>query len=115
MGNISVVGKPVTLTDLTATINTINDNTIVAAPGAGLRIVVHELTIQQASATATTIIVKSGTTSKRTIPCLSQIDGFCFAPESGKEMRCGANEALILNLSVAQNVTYTLRYTVEAA
>ncbi len=105
----------VTLTTATGAAASSGDNTIVAAPAAGTRIVVHDLQLQLEAATATTILIKSGSTTKRRVYCGAAGDGILLQYEAGKEFRLGAAEALILNLSGANSVGYTVRYTTEAA
>jgi hypothetical protein len=90
------------------------DNTLVAAPGAGKRIVISALIVQNESATATTAILKDGSTA--ILRCLGQNQGdglaLHFAPE--RELRLSADAALVLNLSGANSHGYSVIYHVDA-
>lgn len=104
----------VTMTNATGTAASSGDNTIITAPAAGNRLVIHELQVQLEAATATTILIKSGSTTIRRLYAGSQGDGILLQPDPGKEIRLGAAEALVLNLSGANSVGYSVRYTTEA-
>ena len=108
---------PPNVTQLTATGAAAGsgDNTLIAAPGAGKQIVVSSLILQNESATATTMIVKAGSTAILRVLGQNQGDGaaLVFPPE-----RClliGANAALVLNLSGANSCGYSVVYYVDAA
>lgn len=90
------------------------DNTLVAAPGAGNRTVVQLFVVQNESTTATTALVKSGSTTRYRKLLQSQGDDFGRAFERGREWRLGENEALILNLSGANSHGYTVESWTEA-
>jgi hypothetical protein len=100
--------KP-TISYKTGTVSTSGDNTIVAAPGTGLSIYITHLVLQNESATATTIILKD---SGNRLRCLGQTQGSGLAltfPER-RELKLVANTALILNLSGANSVGYSIGY-----
>lgn len=113
-GSITAAPPTVTMTNATGTAASSGDNTIIAAPAAGNRLVIHELQVQLEAATATTILIKSGSTTIRRLYAGSQGDGILLQPDPGKEIRLGAAEALVLNLSGANSVGYSVRYTTEA-
>jgi hypothetical protein len=111
---VDVVSFPrVTLTTVTGTVASSGDNTVIAAPSAGTRIVVHLLKYQLEAATATTVIVKNGSTAIDRTYC-AQGQGYVEQPASGKEIRLADAAALVLNLSGANSVGYRVRYTTEA-
>lgn len=90
------------------------DNTVIAAPGTGLRLVIVDLVIQNESATATTVLVKSGSTTKwRSL--LDQYRAFSLSAQQPYEFRLGTNEALVVNLSGANSHGVSVRYFVEVA
>ena len=94
---------------MSATIATSGDNTIVAAPGSGLSIYITHLVLQNESTTATTIILKG---SSDLLRWLGQIQGSGLAltfPER-REIKLATNTALILNLSGANSVGYSIGY-----
>lgn len=89
-------------------------NTVVAAPGAGLRLVVKELVVQNESATTTTVLIESGdTTCWRAVLAERQAITLSFAV--GEEWRLGANAALVVDLSGANSHSVSGRYFTEAA
>lgn len=91
------------------------NNTILAAPGAGIRIVVSAFVIQNESATATTMTLASSGSLNDGWRCLGQNqgDGLAMAFSAGREWRLGTNEALILNLSGANSCGYSVQYYTE--
>lgn len=100
--------KPI-ITYVAGTIATSGDNTIVAAPGAGISIYITHLVLQNESTTATTIILKG---SGNLLRCLGQTQGSGLAltfPER-REIKLAANTALILNLSGANSCGYSIGY-----
>jgi hypothetical protein len=100
--------KP-TIIYVSATIATSGDNTIVAAPGSGLSIYITHLVLQNESTTATTIILKG---SSNLLRCLGETQGSGLAltfPER-REIKLATDTALILNLSGANSVGYSIGY-----
>jgi hypothetical protein len=91
------------------------NNTVVAAPGAGQRIVVSAFVIQNESGTATTMILASSGSLNDGWRLLGQNqgDGLAMAFSAGREWRLGTNEALILNLSGANSCGYSVQYYTE--
>lgn len=113
MGNIAFGQRfPWTVGDAT-TIAASGDNTIIAAPGAGFRLVIKYLSIQNESSTTTTVLVKWGSTVKGR-KVLAERVNYSFAFEAGSEWVLPANTALIVNLSGANSHNYEVQYTVEA-
>lgn len=90
------------------------DNTLVAAPGAGNRLVVQMFMVQNESATATTCLLKSGSTTRYRKLLQNQGDDFGRAFQIGREWRLGENEALVLNLSGANTHGWAAEYWTEA-
>jgi hypothetical protein len=91
------------------------DNTLVAAPGANIRLVVTAFTIQNESATATTMILKSASTNRWRVLGQAQGDGLAMTFPVGQGWKLAANEALLLNLSGANSCGYSVQYYTEAA
>lgn len=102
-------------TPLTGTVNSSGDNTLIAAPLAGQRIVVTGFVVQNESSTATTMVLKSGTVAAYRF--LGQSQGAFFEKEFavGSEWRLAAGAALVLNLSGANSCGYSISYFVEGA
>ena len=96
-----------------STTATSGDQTLVAAPGAGFRLVVKELLVQNESATETTAILKSGSNARWRAK-LAANASLALSFADGEEWRLGANEALVLNLSGANSHGYSGRYCTEA-
>jgi hypothetical protein len=104
-----------TLTQISGSTATSGDQTLVAAPAAGSRIVVTAFVVQNASATASTAKLINGSAGVGWW-CLGQNQGdglaMSFAP--GAEWRLTAATALVLNLSGANAHYYSISYFVEA-
>lgn len=101
---------------VTGTFAVAGDNQIVAAPGANQAIEVKAFCIQCESATATTMILRSGA-SANGWRCLAQNqgDGLAMVFPVSDPWRCTANEALNLNLSGANQCNYSLSYRIAPA
>ncbi len=94
---------------VSGTKNASGDNTLIAAPGVGVSIVVDWFLIQNESLTATTMILKDGATAGPRF--LAQYQGAIlpvFVP-----WKLTANAALVLNLSGANQCGYTVAYHLE--
>lgn len=91
---------------------TSGDQTLVAAPGAGFRLVVKDLVVQNESSTETTVILKSGSTAAWRAK-LAANAALALSFDEGNEWRLGTNEALVLNLSGAHSHSYSGRYFTE--
>jgi hypothetical protein len=105
----------IALTKLCSTTATSGDNTLAAAPGAGLQIVITSIVLQNESATATTMIVKAGATAVLRALGQNQGDGIALVFPPGQALALGANTALVLNLSGANSCGYSIAYYVDAA
>lgn len=114
-GTVTANPSRVTLSTVTGTAATSGDNSIISAPGAGNRIRVYEFQLQLEADTATTVIVKSGSTSIRRVYMKAASDGIIWQWQLGQELVCGTNEALQINLSGANTVGYVVRYVTESA
>lgn len=97
----------------TITASSSGDNTIIAAPGSGRQIVISSITVQNASSTSTTAIIKFGSTSVYTAILPSQGDGVTKDMEPAWEV--GNNAALVLNLSGANSHYVNVTYWIDAA
>lgn len=103
-----------TLTTATGTFSSSGDNTAISAPGVGVKIVITALRIQLEASTATTVLIKDGaSTTKARVLCQQQGDGIDRVYESGRELRLTNNTALVLNLSGANSVGYSVEYFTE--
>jgi hypothetical protein len=111
IGSVGIVEK--VITTVAGTASTSGDNTLVAAPGSGVKLVIVAFTIQNESTTATTILLKSGSTTKRRALLQSQGDGYGVVFPAGREWKLGTNEALVLNLSGANSHNYTVDHYSE--
>lgn len=100
-------------TETTSTASSSGDNTVIAAPGAGRRIVYRKIKVVNTTTMAVTVIVKYGSTSKKTAVLAAQVgSGEIFYEEDGVGLP--ANTALVLNLSAAVAVSYDLEYLTES-
>lgn len=103
-----------TVTVVTGTASSSGDNALIAAPGASTRIVVCWVVIQNESSTATTLILRDGTTSKIRVLGQNQGDGLSMVFPPDARWKLTANTALNLNLSGANSCGYTVGYYTEA-
>jgi len=101
------------LLGVTGTVSDSGDTTLIAAPGAGQRIVIQNLCLQNESATSSTAILKDGSTAIRRILGDHTGDGIFVAYPTGRERRLSDNSALVLNLSGAYQWGYTVEYWIE--
>ncbi|MBN3993894.1 MAG: hypothetical protein HWQ36_26270 [Nostoc sp. NMS2] len=98
------------ITVLAGTLNTTGDNTIIASPGSGISINIAYLKIQLEGSTATTVLLKAGSTTRERILCQNQGDGLAVNYFPNRELRLDANTALILSLSGANSINYAFHY-----
>jgi hypothetical protein len=101
------------------------DNTLIAAPGSGLRIVPVFILLQNNTTTADTLLLYSGVsesgTKLATVLAQNQGDGLVvntvFGTDSGRtyQLKCGANLALVLNKSAAVATNVTIWYYTESS
>jgi hypothetical protein len=90
------------------------DNTVIASPGAGFRLVISEYKIQNNSTTSTVVLIKKGATVIDRLKCPDEGDGVIQSFDYWKELELPANTAFIVNLSNAVEFFVSGRYRVEA-
>lgn len=100
--------------------NTSGDGTaVIAAPGAGMRIVIHGIQLQAEVTGDQTILLKSGSTTVYRLFVATKVDGIVreLAGENETDMRIygGANEAIFVNLSASLLMNYVIDYYVDGA
>lgn len=89
------------------------DTTIIAAPGAGLRIVIHYFKRVRTNTTDVTVLVKEGATTVDSDTLTSELPGVIEQYSEPDTVRLAANTALILNLSGAASVAWKVHYRIE--
>lgn len=99
------------LTHLTGTKNSSGDNTILSA--SLQTIVIANFVVQNESATATTINLKSGTNSIYRAYCKNQGDGLSLVFAPGREWRIPPGNSFLMNLSGANVCGYSVAYWLE--
>lgn len=99
----------------TGSVNTAGANTIIAAPGPGYSIVVSFLEIQNESGTATTVTINDNGIPKFRYFGQNQGDGVIHQFPIGREWMLSKNGALVLNLSGANQIGYSVQYRIESA
>jgi hypothetical protein len=103
-----VMGQP-TISRAAGTKADSGDNTLVASPGAGYKLILLYLQVQNETTTATTCVIKHGSTTVARVLNQNQGDGllrdFCEYPVEMPEAT-----ALVLNLSGANSHGYTVEY-----
>jgi hypothetical protein len=97
-------------------VNASGDTVLIAAPTAPSCIVVTGFTLQNESATATTMQLKDGAGNvyKRVLG-QNQGEGMVWQPAPGVVMKLSPGTALILNLSGANQCGYSVEWQYEAA
>lgn len=96
----------------TGTAASSGDNTLVAAPAAGRRLVLRKLQVQLEAATATTGLIKFGSTVVDRIYMASAGDGKIDVWNDGRALPEAT--ALVLNLSGANSCGYVVEYLTES-
>lgn len=109
------VNGPVDLIPVPINISTSGDSTILAAPGAGLRIVICDIQIINETSTAATVLLKYGASTVRRYLFQNQGNGIALAFSTHREWRLPANTAFIVNLSGALAHGGGLSYFLERA
>lgn len=99
---------------LTGTTAALGATTLIAAPGAGVRIVVSAFMVQNESAVATTVQVGAG--GAPAFRALLQTQGAALsgAFQAGREWKLPANAALTVTLSAANSHGYSVVYYTES-
>ena len=110
---IAAPGGP--LNYLCATVAALGVTQLIAAPGAGQRIVVVVFVIQNESQTGTTMILRDGGNDRWRYLAASQGDKLDMVFEAGSEWRLSADAALNIVLSGANQCGYSIAYHVERA
>lgn len=88
------------------------DNTgLIAAPGAGLRVYLTSVMMQNTSANAQSLILKSATTEKKRVYCKNQGDGIAIS-HNPLPLPMGVNEAV--NITATDTGAYSFTYYVAA-
>jgi hypothetical protein len=103
---------------VSGTSSTSGDNTAsIPAPAAGNRIVITDWSVQNASSTAVTVLLKNGASDTNPIRLICPVlgSGDSKAYSIGNGIRLSAATGLILNLSTATSVSWSFRYYVENA
>jgi len=97
---ITAPALPELLVDGTGSATNTSDTAVIAAQGSGVRIYVTTITVSNSSATATEVVIKSGSTARMTIPAPATGGAVITLPSP---LRLGDNEAL--NFASAASVT----------
>jgi hypothetical protein len=112
-GTVTAAPATRTLLTVTGTRTTSGDGTaLIAAPAAGNHVVIVNLEVNPSEATVT-IILKSGSTAKRTWT-LAQNSLYANDYPRGHELRMGSAAAVYLNLSGDSDTNYAIDYFLEA-
>lgn len=107
---LTTANQALTLTSIAGTFSTSGNNTIIAAPTAGIATIITYLQVQNESSTATTVTIYNGTTLVRRILLQNQGDALINSFENSRALRLTANTALIINLSATNSHNYSIDY-----
>ena len=104
-----------TLLTASGTASSSGDNTLISAPGAGVKLVIVGLTLQLEGSTATTLRLTNGASGPTISRVLAQNqgDGLALTFPIDSRPKLSANTALVLNLSGANACGYTIWYYTE--
>lgn len=116
-GSVTANPTPRTLSIATGTAAASGDNTLIAAPGAGLRAVLVAVQVQLEAGTATVGLLKDGAGGAVLLRWrgVNDGDGVIHQWPMDARPRLTAATALVLNLSGANQCGYTAYYYTEAA
>jgi hypothetical protein len=99
---------------LPGTVAALGQTELVAAPGAGQRIVVTLFLFQNLTAVATTVILEAGTTDLVRGTTGTQYSSFSGSFLVGRELKLPVNTALNVDLSGANSHNYNVAYYTES-
>lgn len=104
-----------TLLVATGTVASSGDNTLISAPGAGVKIVIVGFVIQNETTTANTMRLFNDAAGTAFARCLGQNqgDGLAYTYPEDARYKLTANKPLVLNLSAAASCGYTIWYYTE--
>jgi hypothetical protein len=104
-----------TLLTVSGTAAASGDNTLIAAPGSGVKLVLAGIILQLEGTTATTLRLTNGASGSTVLRSFApnQGDGVALAFSRDARPKLTANTALILNLSGANTCGYTVWYYTE--
>jgi hypothetical protein len=105
-GSTPIGAIPITATGTSGTKSAAGNNTLLPAPGAGKRLVVHTIWVQNESSTDTTIQLIDQVARFRMLLTQHQ---FCVHDD----WRLNENTALTMNLSGANQIGYSIQYSIE--
>lgn len=111
-GTFQLSSQQIVVLDTTGTVASSGDNTIITSPGAGLSIHITRLLIQNQTTTETTIILKDSISNKLPILAPTKGDGIAQVYSERSEIKLAQNNPLILNLSGANSISYSIGYYV---
>lgn len=99
--------------NVTGTLNTAEDATVIAAPGAGKEIFIKEIQLQSEVATANVITLKKGTVAMRRVKLIT--DGMLvnIQYKDDEGINVGNNVAFVINLSAATAMNYYIQYEIR--
>ena len=97
---------------LPLSINTIGDNTVIAAPGAGNSLRIYH--IDYVTGAAVSVIMRSGATALSGTYPFPDIASYAFDAGNSGPIICGDNEAFIINLSAGVSLGGMILYTAAA-
>jgi hypothetical protein len=110
IGNVGIARTA--STSYVGTVTASGDTTIIAAPGVGLRYRVLSWSFWNETATATKATLKTATINIDSYYMLSQSFGKNGQLQLNEDLVLGTNQAILMNLSVATTVGYSIRVQV---
>lgn len=105
---------PIGLLYYSGIVSASGDTTAIVAPGAGKRVVISDVIVQNESTAEVTCLVKNGATTIKRLLMTSKGNGVAWAFAAGREWRLSEDTALIVNLSSANSVGISFSYFLES-
>jgi len=101
--------------NFSGSLNSNGNNNVIPAPGAGYEIVISMYCIQNTTTTPTTFKLQTAGSPFLTVLAQNQGDGVCVQKPANREIRCGNNNAVTLNLSGANAHNCNIDYWIDTA
>lgn len=102
-----------TLSYVVGTTSTFGDNELIAAPGAGSRIVITSFILQSEADGNNTLLLKSGANNLMKVYTTTATNCLALTFNKTNRLYLNENEALNLNLSAALAAGYSIQYYIE--
>lgn len=109
--SINILSRPIL--SVTGVVTGSGDTTIITSPGAGLSIRLSSILLQlEGTSTLVVLLRQTNSTNLKRFNPINQGDGLLIQYSRGNEFTLTTNTGLVLNLSTASNVNYSIEYSI---